>query len=67
MNYIQWSIVKDVMNLDNKIDYKLRHMITKFKLNIIGYNKFICYVVICIIVSFVAACVLMHAGLRVDK
>ena len=30
---------KNVMNLDNEIAYKLKQIITKLKLNFIGYNK----------------------------
>ena len=54
MTYIQWSMVRNVINLDNEIAYKLRQVITKLKLNIIGYNKSI-KVVIFIIGSFIAS------------
>ena len=39
ITYIEWSMARNPMNLDNEIAYKLKQVITKLKLNIIGYKK----------------------------
>ena len=39
MTYIKWSMMRNVMNCENKIAYKIRQVISNLKLNIICYNK----------------------------